>query len=701
MFISKESVRDQTSRCRAGSFRVSWYFAYMELQQISVWVTYSKGLHSLKYLFTASSEVLNFPEFVAVGLVDDVQIEYYDGNMRRAVSRQDWMDRVSEGEAHYWETRTRYFLSYEHNFNATIGKLKQSLDPPAGVHTVQQIGGCEWDDDTEAVRGFYQHRYDGEDFITFDLKKKSWVATKPQASVAKKQLDKNRALKVKTKHYLNQICPEWLKKYLMYGKSSLLRTGRHSLKYFVTGSSGVPNFPPFVIVGLVDDDHTDYFDSNTMKAVPKQDWMDRPVDLQYLDGQTQLALTQHQWFTADIGNLKQRFNHTGGVFIYQVMYGCEWDDETGDVHGYDLHSYAGEDWISFDVKTETWIAAKPQAVISKQIWDKNIALKELIKNYLTQECPEWLKKLLSYGRRSLRRTGLHSLKYFITGSSEVPNFPEFVAVCFVDDVAVLQYDSNTRRAVPKQDWMNKMTEQDPHHWEMLTELGLHLQQIFKSNIAILEQNFNQPGGVHILQRTYGCQWDDETGDVNGFDQYSYDGGNFTSFDLKTETWIPAKPQSVEIKQLLKDMKHVTTNVKSYLTQRCPYWLKKIVDIGKSSLMRTASPVAPTLTVLPPSSEELQQQGKATLMCLANKGFPSDWSLAWKVEGSSSSSSSSSSWEESRSPGVLQKDGHYSWSSTLRLPADQWRKVVSVSCEATQGSQTPLSETLRRDQCSQS
>ncbi|KAI9522344.1 hypothetical protein NQZ68_036676 [Dissostichus eleginoides] len=119
--------------------------------------------------------------------------------------------------------------------------------------------------------------------------------------------------------------------------------------------------------------------------------------------------------------------------------------------------------------------------------------------------------------------------------------------------------------------------------------------------------------------------------------------------------------------------------------------------GGGTRLDVGSDVRPTLTVLPPSTEELQQ-GKATLMCLANKGFPSDWSLAWKVDGSSSSSSS---WEESRSPGVLEKDAHYSWSSTLRLPADQWSKARSVTCEATQGSQTPLSETLRRDQCSQS
>uniref|UniRef100_A0A3Q3JYY8 Ig-like domain-containing protein n=1 Tax=Monopterus albus TaxID=43700 RepID=A0A3Q3JYY8_MONAL len=97
---------------------------------------------------------------------------------------------------------------------------------------------------------------------------------------------------------------------------------------------------------------------------------------------------------------------------------------------------------------------------------------------------------------------------------------------------------------------------------------------------------------------------------------------------------------------------------------------------------------PTLMVLAPSNLELQQ-GKATLMCLANKGFPSDWSLAWTGLPDS---------------GIRDSEDRplfcYSWSSTPRLPADQWRKVGSVTCEATQGSQTPVSETLRTDQCSQ-
>ncbi|XP_059209473.1 immunoglobulin lambda-like polypeptide 1 [Centropristis striata] len=112
--------------------------------------------------------------------------------------------------------------------------------------------------------------------------------------------------------------------------------------------------------------------------------------------------------------------------------------------------------------------------------------------------------------------------------------------------------------------------------------------------------------------------------------------------------------------------------------------KLIVDLGV---------VRPTLSVLPPSREQLQQ-GSATLVCLASGGFPSAWRLGWKVGGSSLSSGESHSLE------ALGRDGHYSWSSTLILPADQWRKAGSVSCEASLNGQSPVTQSLDPERCSE-
>ncbi|XP_073725214.1 immunoglobulin kappa light chain-like [Misgurnus anguillicaudatus] len=103
---------------------------------------------------------------------------------------------------------------------------------------------------------------------------------------------------------------------------------------------------------------------------------------------------------------------------------------------------------------------------------------------------------------------------------------------------------------------------------------------------------------------------------------------------------------------------------------------------------------PKVSVLPPSSEEISTKQAATLMCVANKGFPSDWSLNWKVDGISSRSQYSS-------VALLEKDGLYSWSSSLTLSEQEWSSVISVSCELTQKDQRhKVTGELRRDQCSQ-
>uniref|UniRef100_A0A3Q3FMI3 MHC class I-like antigen recognition-like domain-containing protein n=1 Tax=Labrus bergylta TaxID=56723 RepID=A0A3Q3FMI3_9LABR len=94
-----------------------------------------------------------------------------------------------------------------------------------------------------------------------------------------------------------------------------------------------------------------------------------------------------------------------------------------------------------------------------------------------------------------RTMNMHSYKFFFTASSEVTNFPEFVAVGMVDDIQIGHYDSNTKRAEPKQDWMKKVTEDEAEYWEWLTQRAVVNQQRFKVDLDTFKQRFNQTGGL--------------------------------------------------------------------------------------------------------------------------------------------------------------------------------------------------------------
>ncbi|MBN3318488.1 KACB protein, partial [Atractosteus spatula] len=114
--------------------------------------------------------------------------------------------------------------------------------------------------------------------------------------------------------------------------------------------------------------------------------------------------------------------------------------------------------------------------------------------------------------------------------------------------------------------------------------------------------------------------------------------------------------------------------------------------GGGTRLSVGSNALPSLSLLPPSTAELSAKRSATLLCLANKGFPSDWSLQWKIDGSSKSSS------VTKTPGILESDGTYSWSSTLTLSEADWKSLHSVTCEASQGSQATVQKTLNKSDC---
>ncbi|XP_033182132.1 DLA class I histocompatibility antigen, A9/A9 alpha chain-like [Anabas testudineus] len=216
----------------------------------------------------------------------------------------------------------------------------------------------------------------------------------------------------------------------------------------------------------------------------------------------------------------------------------------------------------------------------------------------------------------------HSLKYVYTGFSQVPNFPEFVAVGMVDEVQIIYFDSDTRRSDLKQAWMNQVTVHNPQYLQGETDYCLRLQQAFKANIKTAQQRFNQSGGVHIAQRVYGCEWDDETDEVDGYDQHGYDGKDFISFDLKTETWIAPTPQAVITKNRWDNEKVAVKQWKNYLTHICSEWLKKYVNYGESYLLRT----------VPPSVSLLQKTPSSPVSCHATGFYPDRASMFWRKDG---------------------------------------------------------------------
>ncbi|XP_038581791.1 class I histocompatibility antigen, F10 alpha chain-like isoform X3 [Micropterus salmoides] len=185
---------------------------------------------------------------------------------------------------------------------------------------------------------------------------------------------------------------------------------RHSLYYTYTALSepvGLPGIHQFTAMGRLDGRMIDYFDSEHQKKIPTQDWMKEKLAADYWEKGTQSRLSKQQWFNVNIDILKTRMRQNDSdVHVLQWMHGCEGDtqpDGTIRFHrGMDMYSYDGNDFLSFNDTEQVWVAPTDAAVPTKRKWDGVQVLKEYTKGYLENECMEWLRKFVDYGRMQLR-----------------------------------------------------------------------------------------------------------------------------------------------------------------------------------------------------------------------------------------------------------------------------------------------------------
>ncbi|XP_060686024.1 immunoglobulin kappa light chain-like [Hemiscyllium ocellatum] len=102
---------------------------------------------------------------------------------------------------------------------------------------------------------------------------------------------------------------------------------------------------------------------------------------------------------------------------------------------------------------------------------------------------------------------------------------------------------------------------------------------------------------------------------------------------------------------------------------------------------------PKLTLLPPSPEQVNAKGTATLVCLANHFYPDELEVQWKKDGAVISDGVQTS------NYLRASDSTYSVSSLLTLSGSDWESDARFSCALTHVTlPSPLSKSIRRSEC---
>ncbi|XP_067862379.1 immunoglobulin lambda-1 light chain-like [Heptranchias perlo] len=125
---------------------------------------------------------------------------------------------------------------------------------------------------------------------------------------------------------------------------------------------------------------------------------------------------------------------------------------------------------------------------------------------------------------------------------------------------------------------------------------------------------------------------------------------------------------------------------------CAMWSNGIF-FGKETRLCVGSPQEPSVSVLPPSSDEITTKNMATLVCLVNRFKPGAVEIEWTVDGSVRGNGVETSRIQQET------DNTFSVSSYLTLSASEWNSHELYSCVVKHETQaSPLQTSIARSSC---
>ncbi|RLV85340.1 hypothetical protein DV515_00016065 [Chloebia gouldiae] len=176
----------------------------------------------------------------------------------------------------------------------------------------------------------------------------------------------------------------------------------HSLHYlFVAVSEPSPGVPQFMDIGFVDGIPFVRYDSERGRVEPLTQWMKDGAEPGYWDEQTQICKRNQHVAVMDLETLRERYNQSRGLHTVLRVLGCDLLSD-GSVRGSYRFGYDGQDFISFDLGSTSFVAADSAAEITRRRWEQEEEAGRQT-NYMKQVCPKWLRKYVGYGQKELER----------------------------------------------------------------------------------------------------------------------------------------------------------------------------------------------------------------------------------------------------------------------------------------------------------
>ncbi|RXN07199.1 MHC class I antigen [Labeo rohita] len=366
--------------------------------------------HSLYYIYTVLSKPVVLPsiyQFTAMGLLDDIQIDYYNSNEQKKIPKQTWIKEKMQED--YWEKGTQSRKSKEQWFNVNIDILmKRMRHTESDLHVLQWRTGCEIEkqgDEVKFSKGISEYAYDGADFLSFDDKESLWVAPVAEALPTKIKWDNVPILNQYTKGYLEKECVDWLNKFREY-LDEKLRNGtppdvhvfakrRTSDKTKLKLTCMATGFYPRDLMMTIREYRTSLpkYEVKSTGIRPNHDGtfqLTKSVEINKAEVAEYDCFVTHRSIEEPViikwGQQKKTTESLPACVAYTEEPVLE-KGSTG----------------SFDIEVSQWVAPVDAALTTKRKWDNVPILNQYTRGYLEKECVDWLKKFREYGDKEIRK----------------------------------------------------------------------------------------------------------------------------------------------------------------------------------------------------------------------------------------------------------------------------------------------------------